>query len=149
MSDALNEANASELAELPCNTIVYRVILKKKYLDPDNNSVLAPAFMPRPRDADGLSVVIARATSHEELVEGAREAASPFTRPPAPATATLHVGWTRDIEGLDVLAAPLPDLPNHALITGVPLPEGDADVLAERLAGQLARISRVMWLKPR
>ena len=115
---------------LPCNTIVYRAMLRKNCIDKRTNRVTSSAFLRRPIDSKGLSVDLAEQCTIDE-VRGAFNSCF--------GVATLHVGRIRDID-LDVKQ----DNPKHANIEGVPY-QKDNTQEAERLAGQLARQARLVW----
>lgn len=128
---------------LKSDTVVLRTLLKRRHYDSDTNNVLPDAYIPRPgKDYDGLSVDIATSTTEAELCAEAREITKRFNR--TFGVVQLTVGETRSLDPrLDVIADPLENLPNHALLTGVPHQEQNpAD--AERLAGLLARISKIV-----
>lgn len=113
---------------LPCSAIVYRAMLRKKWIDPISGTVLPAAFMrrPPPQDEDGLSVDIVSPAS----------CASPFKQ--CYGVGSLHVGKVRDL-GLDVQVDAAP----HANITELPRKEEDA-ARAEWLASQLAKQARLI-----
>jgi hypothetical protein len=91
-------------------------------------------------DDSGLSVTFASTGSEAGIREEARSFADGFRK--TYGVALLNVGNVREEDSkLDVIADPLIDSPNHALITGIPRPDHDTRE-AERLAGKLARISR-------
>jgi hypothetical protein len=122
---------AASLPVLPCTSIVYRAILRKAWIDQDTGQVQSAAFMRRSSDVDGLSVSIAAACSPAECMAQFRACFG---------VATLHVGRIRDL-GLDVV----PDSPDHAYITGLPLQDDDplnAERLARLLAGQARLLQR-------
>ncbi len=123
--------SASEFEPLPCSAIVYRTLLRKQWIDEDTGRVKADAyFLRKSKNEQGLSVNIARACSPEQC-------AALFNK--CYGVASLNVGRIRDL-GLDVM----PDSPSHANITGVPYREDDP-AMAERLAGLLAKQSRIQW----
>lgn len=125
-------ANDFEIEPLACGSIVYRVLLKKRWLNEDTGDVDAGAYLLREKEKDsGLSVFIATAVSPQECADR-------FDR--CFGVASLHVGRIRDI-GLDVV----PDKVNHACITGLPYREYNP-AAAQRLAGLLAKQSRIVWL---
>jgi hypothetical protein len=113
---------------LSCSTIVFRAMLRKKWIDPVSGTVLPAAFVRRdaPNDDDGLSVDIASPSS----------CAAPFRE--RFGVASLHVGSVRDFT-LDIVV----DDPPHANITGVPRRLEDL-TRAERLASQLAKQARLI-----
>lgn len=125
---------------LPCNTIIYRTITKRRHVGADGRPI-AFAFHRRPphpetgevRDAAGLSVDYgvsvpdgcARGFPKKEMI------------------VSLHVGKVRDIHGdLDVV----PNSPTHANITGIPREEENLEKL-EQIAAALASMSRKVWPK--
>jgi hypothetical protein len=115
---------------LLCDTIVYRVLIKKKWINEDTGEVLADAFVRRKdRQEIGISVNIATTITPAECT-------SKFNR--CNAVASLHVGSVRDL-GLDIIQ----NKPTHANIVGLPYREDDAGT-AERLAGMLAQQSRII-----
>ena len=121
---------------------VYRALLRSGWLDPARDTILPDAYLPRSngKDDDGLSVTVVDSESEKEIQEGAKAVSESFNR--TYGVALLNVGEVREIDRrLDVVRDPLDGVPNHALIVGIPSPEHNpAD--AERLAGQLARISQ-------
>ncbi len=105
MTDS-SEKILSEFAPLSCNAIVYRAIMKKRWLNEDTGQVLKEAFFLRKvRNETGVSVNIAAVCSPQDCAEKFR----------CNAVASLHVGHVRDL-GLDIIQ----DRPNHANITGLP-----------------------------
>ncbi len=88
------------------------------------------------KDAAGLSVSIVDGDYTELHREKFEQ--------PGKVTAALMVSAVLNL-GLDVVAAPVPDDPRHALITGIPDSTlGDAQKLeAERYAEQLAKCAAV------
>ena len=139
------EPVTEKVVTIPCSTLVYRVLLRNKWVDPDHNSILPDAYIPRAngQDDDGLSVVLAQTRTPEELTKGAEEVASSFNR--TYGVVTLHAGWVRNIdERLDIIPDYLDNQPHHALLTGIPHQDQNP-AEAERLAGQLAKISRLIW----
>lgn len=110
-------------------------------MDEAKELVLPEAFLPRQngRDDDGLSV---HATSSDDLSKECQECVKPFSRVYSIGLLIAH--FVREVDTkLDAVADPLEGLPNHALITGVPNPQYDPS-RAERLAGQLARICKLI-----
>jgi hypothetical protein len=131
----MNEESASSKAEfepLSCSSIIYRALLRKGWIDQDTRRVKADAYFLRDSEA-GLSVNIAQVCSPERC-------AKPFKN--CFGVASLHVGRVRDL-GLDVVR----DSRIHANITGLPH-RADELAEAERLAGLLAKQSRIVWLPP-
>lgn len=113
---------------LACETIVYRAMTRKKWVDPMTKRILPAAFVrrPPPQDEDGLSVDI---ESPQSCVS---ELNSSF------GVGSLHVGRVRDL-GLEIEV----DAPPHAVITGVPR-ETEDQAKAEWLASQLAKLARLI-----
>jgi hypothetical protein len=114
---------------LPCAEIVYRALLRKQWIDEDTGTIKADAYFLRSHES-GLSVNLASVRSPEQC-------AAKFKK--CHGIASLHVGRVRDL-GLDVEQ----DSPDHANITGLPSREDDP-AKAERLAGLLAKRSRLQW----
>jgi hypothetical protein len=136
---------SDSITDLPCSFLVIRALLARRYLDSDLNQLLPEAFIPRPdgQDDDGLSVVFTEHRSTEILEDLSLEIDSKFNK--TYGMGSLHCGWIRKIDNrLDVVPDPLEYCENHSLIVGVPRQDQDAAV-AERLAGQLARIARLIW----
>ncbi len=128
----MNEQSASSKAEfdpLPCSSIVYRALLRKRWIDLDTGRIKADAYFLRDSE-QGLSVNIAETCSPEQC-------AKPFKN--CFGVASLHVGRVRDL-GLDVVR----DSRTHANIIGLPH-STDNLAEAERLAGLLAKQSRIVW----
>src|SRR5205823_3038198 len=104
----------------PCGTIVFRLLLKRDWIDPDGGGPQPAAFyrriLPDGRPAeDGLSVFIADKCSVDE-------ARAKLDR--VRGVASLHVGRIRDLpENLDVV--PDSDDEQHAEIRGMPTPAED------------------------
>lgn len=120
----------TSLTPIPCDAILYRLLTKSLWIDPDGG-VLPAAFYRRP-DEEGMSVFIAAICPLEEAktllntVKG---------------IATLHTGHIRDL-GLEVIPDPI-DV-RHAEIIGVPLRDDDGG-LATYYADLLAEQSRLVW----
>jgi hypothetical protein len=118
---------------LPCQTIVFRALRSKSWIDEANHRATADAFRRRSRenggDDDGLSVNL-------RSIEACRAALKKCQ-----GVVSLHVGRVRDI-GLEVRSDP--EDADHALIVGLPYPEDDPDTL-ETLAEALAEQSRLTW----
>lgn len=141
MPKPLND-NDAEASNLPAATSLFRALLRKKWLNRDSNQILPDAYLPRlsGKDDDGLSVTVSNADTDNGLIQEAELMASSFKN--TYGVALLNVGEVRAIdERLNVVRAPNKGNPNHALLTGVPRLDDDL-ALAERLAGQLARISQ-------
>ncbi len=123
-----------EFPEFACGIIVYRALLRKRWIDKKTQKLQSAAFMRRPKstgkDLTGISVNPKATCSIQSILKKFN----------CFGVVTLHVGSVRDI-GLDVE----PDSPIHANITGLPDLEDDP-VEAERLAGLLAKQARIEWL---
>lgn len=122
---------ASGRVPLPCDEILYRLLLKRAWLDPDGKGILPEAFFRRP-DEEGLSVFIKTKCSLDEargMMNRVRGVGS------------LHTGRVHDIN-LKVMSDPID--PRHAEIMGVPLPDEDED-MANYYADLLAEQARVAW----
>jgi hypothetical protein len=120
----------SDFSPLSCDTIVYRALIKRKWINEDTQEVLPAAFyLRKDRNEVGVSVNIAAMCSPKECVSGFKG---------CNAVASLHVGRVRDL-GLDVIQ----DKPNHAEIIKLAYREDDLPS-AERLAGLLAKQSRII-----
>jgi len=120
---------------LTCSSIVYRLLLKQSWIDPDTGQVQAAAFERREKE-DGLSVFVAA------LCASLDEAIAISTLRGVKAGATLHVGHVRDL-GLNVLSDPVDN--RHAEIVGVPRRSED-QATASYLADLLAEQARVVHL---
>lgn len=118
---------------LPESAIVYRALLRKKWIDEETGRVEFDAYLLRPNET-GLSVRIASACSPEQCAAQFRNCYG---------VASLQVGRIRELV-LEVV----PDSASHANIIGLPTVEDDRD-RAERLADLLARQSRIVWRSPR
>ena len=128
----MNERAAGSKAEfepLPCSSIVYRALLRKRWIDQDTGKVKADAYFLR-HSEQGLSVNIAETCSPEQCANLFKNCFG---------VASLHVGRVRDL-GLDVVR----DSRTHANITGLPHSTDDL-AEAERLAGLLAKQSCIVW----
>lgn len=124
-----SEIIITEFAILPCSEIVYRALMKKKWINEDTGRIRPDAFFLRKhREETGLSVNIAAVCTPEDCAE----------RFKCKAVASLHIGNVRNL-GLDIVQ----DNFNHANITGLPYREDDL-AEAERLAGLLAKQSRII-----
>lgn len=117
--------------KLPCSAILYRGMRSKKWIDREKGVILPAAFFRRPTDTDGLSTNLASVCTIDDVRSKLN---------PCHGVVSLHAGRICDI-GLDIEQDSL----DHANITGVPLLDED-DVEAERLAGLLAKQSRIRWL---
>lgn len=141
MSRPTNDKNGQQ-SVLHSRNSVYRAMLRRGWVDPDRDTILPDAYIPRTNGKDdyGLSVTVADSCTEQGIQEEAKAVADSFNR--TYGVALLNVGKVREIDNrLDVVRDPLERLPDHALITGVPRPDHNK-AETERLAGQLARISR-------
>ncbi|WP_009630750.1 hypothetical protein [Synechocystis sp. PCC 7509] len=123
------ESSINPFEPLPADSIIYRAILRKQWIDEDTGRIKADAYFLRANEL-GLSVNLASAYSLEQCANLFRKCYG---------IASLEVGRVREI-GLNVEQ----DSPDHANITGLPYQE-DNLVEAERLAGLLAKRSRIVW----
>ena len=118
---------------LPCQSILFRALRSKSWIDEANHRATADAFRRRSRanggDDDGLSVNLRSVEACRAVLKKCQGVVS------------LHVGRVRDI-GLEVRTDP--EDADHAFIIGLPYPEDDPDTL-ETLAGALAEQSRLAW----
>ena len=114
------------------STEVARAVLDERWI---RGGVRPGAFLRRDRDEDGVTVTNPQACTSEQLC-------NTFAR----CFGVLHieVGKVRNL-GLDVQATdPASHVCDHASITGLPYKSQDPG-LAEFLAGQLARLARLVW----
>jgi|SRR6266853_509212 len=115
----------------PCHFFVYRIIAYPFWIRPDGR--LNPAiFFRKRKDVDGVSVSTTVQAGLERMTRKVYGALS------------LHVGWVRNIDELDVIRHP-PSNENHAVITDLPYSDSDSDneiKEAERLARRLLEIAR-------
>jgi hypothetical protein len=123
------KSSMNPFGKLPEDSVFYRAILRKQWIDEDTGRVKADASFLRPGEY-GLSVNVASACSPQQCAELFRKCYG---------IASLEVGQVREI-GLDVAQ----DSPTHANIAGLPLKEVDL-AEAERFAGLLAKQSRIVW----
>ena len=126
-----SEKLESEFAPLPSDAIVYRAIMKKRWMNTDIEEVLPDVFFLRKDKGEtGISVNIANVCSPEDCA----------ARFKCKFIASLQVGTVREL-GLDIVQ----DQYNHANITGLPYREDD---LAEalRLASSLAKQSTTIQI---
>lgn len=114
---------------LPDDATVYRALLRKQWIDEDTGRVKADAYFLRANEP-GLSVNPASACTPKQCAAMFRKCHG---------VASLEVGGIREI-GLEVEQ----DKVNHANIVGLPYRDDDL-AEAERLAGLLARQSRIVW----
>ena len=117
-------------SRLPCHFFVYRMIPSDAgWIDEDGT--LDPAiFYRKRRDWDGVSLAT--------TVRAGVEVMKKFRRPVEGAL-SLHVGWVRNIDKLDVTRKRPTD--THAIIEGLPYSD-DNPKEAENLANQLLEIAR-------
>jgi hypothetical protein len=111
------------------DAIVYRSLLRKRWIDEDTFRIKADAYFLRPTEP-GLSVNLASIVTPEQCAKNFRNCYG---------VASLEVGQVRQI-GLEVEQ----DSDNHANIMGLPHQEDDL-AEAERFAGLLAKRSRLIW----
>ncbi|MDV2995643.1 MAG: hypothetical protein N4J56_005297 [Chroococcidiopsis sp. SAG 2025] len=123
------ESSVNQFEPLLEDAIVYRAILRKQWIDEDTGRVKADAYFLRANEY-GLSVNLASVCSPEQCAGLFRKCYG---------VASLEVGRVREI-GLDVEQ----DSTNHANIIRLPYRE-DNLAEAERLAGLLAKRSRIVW----
>ena len=116
----------------PCSTIVYRLILKSGWVDPeDTTKMKSEAFMRRPQiDCDGLSVFDSYRITQEDCVQTVNRCYG---------IATLHVGTLLN-HGLNVIRDP--EDHRKILITNMPF-ENPGDANAERLCEIIAESARI------
>ncbi len=119
----------SQFEPLSKDTIVYRALLRKQWIDEDTGRVKADAYFLRPNER-GLSVNLASACSPKQCADLFRKCYG---------IASLEVDLIRKI-GLDVVQDSL----NHANVFGLPYRE-DNLAEAERMAGLLAKRSCIVW----
>jgi len=119
----------TQFEPLPEDAVVYRALVRKRWIDEDIRRVKADAYFLRVTER-GLSVNLASICSPEQCAELFLKCYG---------IASLEVGRIREI-GLDVEQ----DSTNHANILGLPYRE-DNLAEAERLAGLLAKRSRIVW----
>jgi|SRR5271157_116277 len=132
--------------DLPCSTIVYRLILRRGWIDPDTNKVKADAFMRRPpgrlesgeidpmnpRDNNGLSVFDSYRIGERACIE---------TLGTCYGLATLHVGTLLD-HGLILVRDP-EDF-QRILIKNAPF-EDTRDAEQLDIAATMAKTARIRW----
>jgi hypothetical protein len=111
------------------DSVVYRALLRKQWINEDTGKVKADAYFLRVNEP-GLSVNLANVCSPTQCADLFRKCYG---------VASLEVGGVRQI-GLDVQQ----DSVNHANILGLPYREDDL-AEAERLAGLLAKQSQLVW----
>jgi len=124
------DLSMSQFEPLSDYASVYRVILRKKWINEETNWVKADAYFLRATEI-GLSVYLASECSPEHC-------AGLFNK--CYGVASLEVRFVREI-GLDVEQ----DSTDHANIVGLPYRENNL-LQAERLAGLLAKRSHILWL---
>ena len=125
----ISDSSNLEFEPLADSAIVYRALLRKQWIDRENNLVLFDAYLLRPNDR-GLSLTIASVSSPEKCAANFKNCYG---------VASLQVGQIREL-GLDAVA----DSVSHAEIIGLPYPKDDRD-RAERLADLLAERSIIVW----
>lgn len=124
----------SDAVGLACETIVFRALTRASDFDKATRKIKLTAFFRRPGDKKGLSVDYNCKPQDAGLVLSGRKG-----------VASLHVGWVRTIEGLDV--EPDPETPDHGNITGVPFRDDpDLQERVEQVAGDLADQARLAHL---
>jgi hypothetical protein len=140
MSQDPDDASSS-FPSLPCNELVYRLAIRSRDVDQDRPKLWLTAFIRRPPkdeqdrgDEDGLSVN----PSHSCNLEDAKGGFGGVIKR-VYGIGTLHTGWVRDL-GLEIIQ----DEDIHALIQGLPY-EREDPAEANRLAGALAELSRLVW----
>jgi hypothetical protein len=117
---------------LPCDTIVYRALLRPEWINEDTKKVSDQAYYLRKLEQgieNGISVNIAKLCSPEMCARRFNKCIG---------VASLHVGKIREID-LDVIV----DQGDHALIIGLPFKD-NALKQAKRLAHLLAKQSRII-----
>jgi len=119
----------SQFEPLADSAIVYRALLRKQWIEKENNLVLFDAYLLRQNDR-GLSVTVASVCAPEQCAANFKNCYG---------VASLQVGQIREL-GLDAV----PDSASHAEIIGLPYPKDDRD-RAERLADLLAERSIIVW----
>lgn len=114
----------------PCHFLVYRMIPSDAgWIEEDGT--LDPAIFYRRRiDKDGVSLATTIRAGLERMKRFSRAVEGALS---------LHVGWVRNIDGLDVTRKNVAD--THASITGLPYSDADPKE-AERLADRLLEIAR-------
>jgi len=117
-------------SQLSCHFLVYRMIPSDAgWIEEDGT--LDPAIFYRRRiDKDGVSVATTIRAGLERMKRVGRAVEGALS---------LHVGWVRNIELLDVTRKKTAD--THAVITGLPYSDHDPKE-AERLADRLLEIAR-------
>lgn len=115
-------------SQLPCHFLVYRMIPSNAGWIEEDGTLDPAIFYRKRRDWDGVSL----ATS----IRAGLDIMKRFHRPVEGAL-SLHVGWVRNIELLDVKKT----ADTHAVITGLPYSDNDPKE-AERLADRLLEIAR-------
>lgn len=130
------------LIDPPCSTIVYRLIFRKAWIDPDDDTKMkAEAFMRRrpkrlvsgeidPGDDDGLSVFDSYRMDQQACIETSNRCYG---------VATLHVGTLLN-HGLSVIRDP--EDSRKILITDIPFENPD-DADQERLLDTIADTARI------
>lgn len=124
--------------------LVLRAMLGKGWIEKRTRTILSGAFFLRPNDDGKLSVSPSPIQPATALAEAAPLIARRFNK--CFGVGSLLVGAVHDL-GLRVGPDPLPGDPDHHAIIGLPLKEDDPTE-AERLAGQLAKLCRLVWDNP-
>lgn len=99
-------------SQLPCHFLVYRMIPSDAGWIEEDGTLDPAIFYRKRRDGDGVSL----ATS----IRAGLDIMKKFHRPVEGAL-SLHVGWVRNIELLDVKKTAA----THAVITGLPYSDND------------------------
>jgi len=117
-------------SQLPCHFLVYRMIPSDAgWVDEDG--ALDPAiFYRKRRDWDGVSLATSIRAGLDTMKKWSRRVEGALS---------LHVGWVRNIDQLDVTRKRTAD--THAVIEGLPYSH-DNPKEAERLANKLLEIAR-------
>ena len=117
--------------DCPCETIVYRALLRGSWIDPDDTTAVKPeAFFRKASDHDGLSVSRADACAIDDVIKSFNTCFG---------VASLHVGRLKDL-GLTVEPDSLDR--TKLLITNLPY-ENDGSAEAEFIVGQVAKTARL------
>ena len=128
------EPTKSHGPSLPLETLLYRSATKAAHLD-ENGNLSHMAFHRLRRDTDGVSVFLDEVVARTRL-NGVR------------AVGRLQVAQVHEL-GLGADQTP-PEDPVHAVITGLPFIDAEADeerLLAERLARRLALAAVTVWCR--
>lgn len=117
-------------SQLPCHFLVYRMIPSDAEWIEEDGTLDPAIFYRKRRDSDGVSLAT--------TVRAGLEVMKKFHRPVEGAL-SLHVGWVRNIDKLDVTRKRPTD--THAIIEGLPYIDANPKE-AERLADRLLKIAR-------